>query len=108
MEGGQGDLLQYHAKTLADNGLKSFLNRCFITKIEKVDVNRDKKNIVMITRDNYDFRKLITHIDDFTDAQAIYSMWEGSLNDSDLVERLSKKGMSLDLVIPPDTRPKLT
>jgi ribonuclease J len=89
---------KYHAKTLADNGLLGFLFKCNKNKIEKADVNHDRKKIVMITRDNYDFRDLLTHIDDFTSAQAIYSMWEGSLKDSDLVERLSKKGMRLDCV----------
>lgn len=89
---------KYHAKALADNGLISFLYQCNASKIEKEDVDRDKKNIVMITRDNYYFRELLSHIDDCTSAQAIYSMWEGSLQDSDLVELLNQKGMTLNFV----------
>ncbi len=89
---------KYHAETLVNNGLKSFLNRCVISKIEKDDLNRDKKNIVMITRDNYDFTELLHHIDDFTEAQAIYSIWEGNLQHSTLPDRLKQKGIALEKV----------
>jgi ribonuclease J len=89
---------KYHAETLVNNGLKSFLNKCFLSKIEKEDLNRDKKNIVMITRDNYDFTELLNHIDDFTGAQAIYSLWEGNLEHSNLPDRLRQKGIALEKV----------
>jgi ribonuclease J len=88
----------YHEKALEKNGLKSFLHDCMRAKIEKQDVNLNKKNIVMITRDNYDFTDLLSHIDEFTGAQAIYSMWEGYLEDSDLSDRLKQKGISLEPV----------
>jgi ribonuclease J len=87
-----------HAKTLVENGLRSFLFDCARVKIEKEDVNSNKKNIVIIARDNRDFTELLSHIDDFTGAQAIYSMWEGYLEDSDLVDRLKQKGISLKSV----------
>jgi len=89
---------RYHAETLVNNGLKSFLNKCFPSKIEKADLNRDKKNIAMITRDNYDFTELLHHIDDFTEAQAIYSMWEGNLEHSNLPDRLKQKGIAFEKV----------
>jgi ribonuclease J len=89
---------KYHAETLVNNSLKSFLNKCFLSKIEKEDLNRDKKNIVMITRDNYDFTELLNHIDYFTGAQAIYSMWERSLKNSNLPDTLKQKGIALEKV----------
>jgi len=87
-----------HAKTLVENGLRSFLFDCARAKIEKEDINSNKKNIVMITRDNYNFTELLDHIDNFTGAQAIYSMWEGYLEDSDLTDRLKQKGISLESI----------
>lgn len=89
---------KYHAQALVNNGLESFLHDCMRAKIEKKDLNLNKKNIVMITRDNYDFKELLSHIDDFTEAQAIYSMWEGYLEDNDLDDRLKQKGISLKSV----------
>jgi ribonuclease J len=88
----------YHAAVLANNGLRSFLLDCFRAKIEKNEFNLNKKNIVMITSDNYDFTELLDHVDDFTGAQAVYSMWEGYLEDSDLNDRLRQKGISLESV----------
>ena len=87
-----------HADTLVNHDLKSFLYDCNRAKIEKADLNRDKKNIVMVTRDNRDFKELLSHIDDFTGAQAIYSMWEGYLDNSDLKDRLKQKGITLESV----------
>jgi ribonuclease J len=89
---------KYHAETLVNSGLKSFLNDCMRSKIEKKDLNLSKKKIVLIARDNYDFKELLSHIDDFTGAQAIYSLWEGYLEDSDLGDRLKQKGISLESV----------
>jgi ribonuclease J len=89
---------QNHAKTLADSGLKSFLYDCIKAKIEKKDLNLNKNNIVMITRDNYDFKRLLGYIDDFTGVKAIYSMWEGYLENSDLMDRMNQKGIELEIV----------
>jgi len=87
-----------HAKTLADNGLKGFLYDCKSDKIEKKGIDLNRKNIVMITKDNYDFTELLTHISDFQGARAIYSMWEGYLENSDLDDRLKQKNVQLELI----------
>jgi ribonuclease J len=89
---------KYHAQALVINGLESFLHVCMRAKIEKKDLNLNKKNIVMIARDNHDFTELLSHIDDFTGAKVIYSMWEGHLEDSDLGDRLKQKSISLESV----------
>ncbi len=89
---------KYHAKTLADNDLLNFLYKCNKNKIEKVDVNRDRKNIVMITRDNYDFTKILDNIDNASGVKAIYSMWEGYLEKSGLEEKLRQREIQLERV----------
>ncbi|BAQ34162.1 MBL fold metallo-hydrolase [Dehalococcoides sp. THU3] len=89
---------KYHAKTLVDNGCLSFLYKCNRNKIEKVNVNRDRNNIVMITRDNYDFTKILDYIDNASGVKAIYSMWEGYLEKSGLEEKLRQRKIQLERV----------
>jgi ribonuclease J len=89
---------KYHAKTLVDNGLLGFLYKCNRSKIEKVNVNRDRKNIVMITRDNYDFTKTLDYIDNASGVKVIYSMWEGYLEKSGLEENLRQREIQLERV----------
>jgi ribonuclease J len=88
----------YHAKVLAKNELKDFLYRCKSAKIEREEVNRYKKNIVMVAKYNYDFIRLLGYIDDLAGAAAIYSMWEGYLEKSNLRETLKQKGVELETV----------
>lgn len=90
--------LASHAKTLADNGLKSFLYDCVKAKIKKKDLCLYKNKVVIITRDNYDFKKILREIDDLNGVKAIYSMWEGYLENSDLRDRLGQKGIELEIV----------
>ena len=89
---------QHHAEVLANSGLKNFLYRCKSAKIEKEEVNRNKKNIMMVAKYNYDFRRLLRYLDDLAGAVAIYSMWEGYLERSNLREALKQKGIELELV----------
>jgi ribonuclease J len=89
---------QHHAEVLANNELKNFLYRCKSAKIEREEVNRDKKNIVMVAKYNYDFKRLLGYIDDLTGTVAIYSMWEGYLERSNLRETLKQKGVELETV----------
>lgn len=89
---------QHHAEVLAKNELKNFLYRCKSAKIEREEVNRDKKNIVMVAKYNYAFMRLLGYIDDLAGAVAIYSMWEGYLERSNLREALKQKGVELETV----------
>lgn len=89
---------KYHADTLANNGMRDFLYRCSRSKIEKADINRYRKNIVMVTRNNHDFWDLLNYVDDFTGTQAIYSMWEGYLENSGLRDKLTQKGIALEII----------
>ena len=88
----------HHAEVLANNELKDFLYRCKSAKIEREEVNRDKKNIVMVAKYNYDFRRLLGYPDDLAGAVAVYSMWEGYLERSNLREILKQKGIELESV----------
>lgn len=89
---------QHHAEVLANNELRNFLYRCRSAKIEREDVSRDKKNIVVVAKYNYDFMSLLGYIDDLAGAVAIYSMWEGYLEKSNLRETLKQKGIELETV----------
>ena len=89
---------QHHAEVLANNKLKNFLYRCKGAKIEKQELNRGKKNIVMVAKYNYDFMGLLGYIDDLVGAVAIYSMWEGYLERSNLRETLKQKGIELQTI----------
>lgn len=89
---------QHHAEVLVNNELKEFLYRCKSAKIEREEVNRDKKNIVMVAKYNYDFMKLLGYIDNLAGAVAIYSMWEGYLERSNLRQTLKRKGVELEAV----------
>lgn len=89
---------QHHAEVLVKNELKTFLYRCKSNKIEKEELNRDRKNIVMVAKYNYDFMRLLGYIDDLTEAVGIYSMWEGYLERSNLRETLKQKGVELKTV----------
>jgi ribonuclease J len=52
----------------------------------------------MVNRNNHDFLDLLNYIDDFTGSQAVYSMWEGYLENTGLRDMLTQKGMSLETV----------
>lgn len=88
----------HHAEVLAKNDLKNFLYTCKSAKIEKEEVNRDKRNIVMLAKYSRDFRRFLGYLDNLNGAVAIYSMWEGYLGRSNLRETLKQKGIELETV----------
>ncbi len=90
--------LKSHADALVKNGVKSFLYDCKHNKIEIKDINNQKDRIVMITRDNLYFTKLLKYIDDYSGIEAIYSQWEGYLENNNLQDSLKQKGITLQKI----------
>ncbi len=72
---------KYHADKLAEAGYKELLYIYNRQKIEMVELNEKKKNILMLARDNSIFPLIIKNISDPERAKIIYSMWEGYLTD---------------------------
>jgi ribonuclease J len=88
----------YHEKTLRENKLEIFMDELADHEIKIDDINRNKKNIVMITKDNTRFPYLLDQLGDLVGGQAIYSMWEGNLKRNDPREQLKTKGIELEFV----------
>ena len=87
-----------HRKMLRDNGLSSFVGKCVSARIYKEEISRDKKNMVMITKYNSAFMKLIGYLGDLTGALGIYSMWEGYLEQSDFRKPLQRQGIEFETI----------
>jgi len=87
-----------HRKMLRDNGLGSFVEKCVSARIYKEEISRDKKDIVMITKYNPAFMKLIGYLGDLTEALGIYSMWEGYLEQSDFRKPLQRQGIKFKTI----------
>ena len=73
--------INYHADILANAGYKNLLYVYNKQKIDMFDINRHKKRILMLARDNSIFPSLIKAIDGISGAKLIYSMWEGYLTE---------------------------
>lgn len=89
---------KHHADVLANNELKKLLYEYKRAKIELEEINRDKKKIVMLVKDNSIFRVFLKHLGNLAGAIAIYSMWEGYLDRSNLRETLKQKGIELEII----------
>lgn len=85
----------HHEKALVNNGLEVFLDELADHEIKIDALNRNRRNIVMITKDNTFFPKLLNQLDEYTEVQAIYSLWEGNLKNSNLPDTLKQKGIKL-------------
>jgi len=72
---------KYHADVLADAGYRALLYVYNRGKINMFDINRNKKRILMLGRDNSVFPAVVKKIDSSEGAKVIYSMWEGYLTD---------------------------
>ena len=73
--------INYHADILANAGYRNLLYVYNKQKIDMFDINRQKKRILMLARDNSVFPSLIKSIDGISGAKLIYSMWEGYLTE---------------------------
>ena len=87
-----------HRKMLRDNGLGDFVDKCLSARIYKEELNRDKKSIVMITKYNPAFMKLLGYLGDINGALGIYSMWEGYLEQSDFRKPLERQGIEFKTI----------
>jgi len=87
-----------HQKILRDNGLDSFVKKCVSARIYKEEISRDKKNMVMITKYNSAFKRLIGYLGDLTGALGVYSMWEGYLEQSDFRKPLQRQGIEFETI----------
>ncbi len=87
-----------HRKILKDNGLGSFVGKCVSSRIYKEEISRCKRNVVMISKYNPAFMKLIGYLGDLTGALGIYSMWEGYLEQSDFRKPLQRQGIEFETI----------
>ncbi len=72
---------KYHADKLAGAGYKELLYIYNRRKIEMDELNENKKNILMLARDNSIFPLIIKNIGDPEGSKIIYSMWNGYLTE---------------------------
>jgi ribonuclease J len=89
--------IKYHADVLADAGYRNLLYVYNKQKIDMFDINRHKKDILMLGRDNSAFPSIIKSIDDISGAKLIYSMWEGYLTDK-FKDYCRQKGIVIELI----------
>jgi len=73
----------YHAQKLADED-KELLYKYVRSKIEFTEISANTKDKVLVAKDNRYFRGVITKLKQEGDAFAVYSMWHGYLERSDL------------------------
>jgi ribonuclease J len=70
-----------HRDTLKRSNNKNLLDKYSKTAITIEEINSDRKNIVMLMRDNSIFRACLRKMPDLEGSLAIYSMWDGYVND---------------------------
>jgi len=72
---------KYQADILAKNGSINLLYKYNARKIEFDEINKRKKQVLMLARDNSLFPVILRNIPDVQGAKIIYSLWEGYLTD---------------------------
>ncbi len=71
----------HHVKRLKEANLGNLLFVYDKRKIDKFEISRKKRKILMLSRDNSIFPALVKSIGDVSGGKVIYSMWEGYLTD---------------------------
>jgi ribonuclease J len=84
----------YHAQKLADLD-KSLLYKYKSAKIEFEEIRDNPEDKVLLAKDSRYFRNIITKLKDSGKALAIFSMWHGYLERSNLVEFLETNGIQI-------------
>jgi ribonuclease J len=84
----------YHAQKLADED-KQLLYKYVRSKIEFAEIAANPQDKVLLAKDSRYFRGVITKLKQKGDAVAVYSMWHGYLERTDLQEFLTAKGIKL-------------
>jgi ribonuclease J len=89
--------IKYHADLLANAGYKNLLYVYNKQKIDMFDINRHKKKILMLARDNSVFPSIVKNVDGISGAKLIYSMWEGYLTEK-FKDYCKQKGIEIESV----------
>lgn len=84
----------YHAQKLADED-KQLLYKYVGSKIEFEEILANPQDKVLLAKDSRYFRGVITKLKLKGDAVAVYSMWHGYLERTDLQEFLTANGIKL-------------
>lgn len=84
----------YHAQKLADLD-KTLLYKYKKSKIEFEEIRNKPNDKVLLAKDSRYFRNIITKLADSSKAIAIYSMWHGYLERSNLQQFLESNGISI-------------
>jgi ribonuclease J len=84
----------YHADKLAKQDIK-LLYKYKRAKIEFEEIRNNPRDKVFLAKDSSYFRKIINKLKENTSPTAIYSMWHGYLERSDLVQFLEANGIPL-------------
>jgi len=82
----------YHAGKLADQD-RALLYKYRSAKIDIEEIKQNPQNKVLLAKDNRYFRILCGKLQPHTKASAIYSMWHGYLERSDLSQFLETQGI---------------
>ncbi|RLC63432.1 MAG: hypothetical protein DRI01_05210 [Chloroflexi bacterium] len=74
---------------------KSLLYKYKKAKVSLEEIRRSPENMVLLCKDNSYFKVMLRHLGDLSDAKAIYSMWHGYLERSNLRKVLGSHGIEL-------------
>jgi len=84
----------YHAQKIADFD-RSLLYKYKTSKIEFEEILNNPNDKVLLAKDSRYFRNIINKLQDHTHATAVFSMWHGYLEKSDIGNFLEEKGIPL-------------
>lgn len=87
----------HHANVLAGSNQKELLYKYNKAKIKIKEIDKNKKNVVMLMRDNSIFGACLRNLTDLEGALAIYSMWDGYVTDK-FMDVLAKHGIRYEYV----------
>jgi ribonuclease J len=84
----------YHAQKLADFD-RNLLYKYKKSKIELEEIYSNPNKMVLLAKDSRYFRNIISKLKEHTQATAIFSMWHGYLEKSDVGSFLQENGITL-------------
>lgn len=84
----------YHAQKMADED-KQLLYKYARSKIDFTEIAANPRDKILLAKDSRYFRGVITKLKQESDAVAVYSLWHGYLERTDLQEFLTTNGIKL-------------
>jgi ribonuclease J len=84
----------YHAQKIADLD-KAFLYRYKKAKIEFKEICDNPNDKVLLSKDSHYYRNVILKLGDYIQSSAIFSMWHGYLERSDIKQFLNSNNIHL-------------